>query len=147
MALTRQKQFTRTEVFEVFVSMYDKKLIRWTLQSDCLPEDWDMTAYIDGPLTFVTLTHPTGQTFTGWAKFDYEGRWVEKVGLYKAMQRAIDKYIDALFEDWKYDLKTAFNEAMDAIDEAEATLNEGEDTEPEARANEVPADKSTVGSS
>jgi hypothetical protein len=96
MALTRQYTYTSYELEPIFSDMYDKRLMRLGLQSDCRPQDWTVQGFIDGPLTFVVLTHSTGVEFTGWSKFDYEGQWVEKTGLCKAMGRAIEKYVEYL---------------------------------------------------
>lgn len=97
MTLSKQKSFTRADLLPYFSQVFDTKLIRKKLQSDALPCDWAMSAFIDGPLTFVVLEHPCGQTFTGWSKFNpNDNKYTEHGGLFKALQKAVDKYAEEL---------------------------------------------------
>ena len=97
MSLNKQYTYTRHELMSFFQEVFDKKLIRQNLQSDAIPEDWEIEGYMDGPLTFVSMRHPSGVVFTGWSKFNpNDNQYTERGGLFKAFQKAVDKYVDAL---------------------------------------------------
>ena len=97
MTLTKQYNYSRFELISHFSDMLDKKLMRAGLQGNTNPADWQIEGYMDGPLTFVVLTHPSGKVFTGWSKFNpNDNNYYEHSGLFRAMVKATDKYIDAL---------------------------------------------------
>ncbi len=115
MSMNKQKTYNRNEIYSHFADMYDKKLVRYKLQSDAIPEDWKVEAFMDGPLTFVALTHPCGATFTGWSKFNpSDSKYTEHGGLFRALQKAIDKYADELAytQTWGFSSKESVSDEV-----------------------------------
>lgn len=96
MALKAQKHYSRQDLLHMVASVLYGRVTRRKMVVDTNLNDWEVEGYMDGPVVFVVLTHPSGAKFTGWSKFDYEGRFNEQNGIYRALQKAVDKYAEEL---------------------------------------------------
>ncbi len=117
MKLNKQENYSHSYLLPFFQEVYSKKLTRAGLPVSTLSSDWRVDGYQDGPLTFVTMTHPNGTVFTGWAKFNAsDSNYTKKGGIYRALQRAVDKYVEQVLhkQNSPYKYRT-FNAAVSVI--------------------------------
>jgi hypothetical protein len=100
MALTKQECLRHTELVHYFDQVFNGRAERlgvtpWVTASN----GWEINGYIDGPVTFVICTDlDSGQSYTGWSKFDNTGKYTEHGGIYKAIQKAVEKYMRSIVD-------------------------------------------------
>lgn len=98
MTLTKQERLPDFEVREYFNQVYTRNMQKYGMTPDskslyCHPAgNWSMEGWIDGPVTFIILDNGEKQ-YTGWSKFDNTGHYYEANGIYRALQKAVDKYV------------------------------------------------------
>ena len=104
MTLTKQERLRHYELEPFFRSVYETKVSRSGISAAAPAEDWSIEGYIDGPVTFIVLDNGTGQRYTGWSKFDNTGKYTETGGIYRAITKAVEKYLHAVADDMLSDL-------------------------------------------
>lgn len=99
MTLTKQEVIPHWELQRQFEQVYKGRSEKAGLFNYAEPwSHWGVWACIDGPVTFFVMDI-NDKTYTGWSKFDNTGRYHEMNGIFRAIQKAVDKYLSALLTE------------------------------------------------